>query len=64
MCLINHTKHFIYLYLRFPVFPEVFIIRGMILLILVIKEYFSPGVYQHFSDAFIMNRYITTTLMS
>lgn len=60
MCLIKHTKCFIsfYLYLRFPVFPEVFIIQGMILLILDILWDLSTILYQHFSAAFIVNRYI------
>lgn len=61
MCLIKHTKLFIwcYLYLRFPVFPEVLIIQGMILLILDILWDWSTILYQHFSAAFIMNKYIT-----
>lgn len=61
MCLIKHTKLSIwyYLYLRFPVSPKVFIIQGMILLILDIPSEWSTILYQCFSAAFIMSRYIT-----
>lgn len=61
MCLIKHTKLFIwcYLYLRFLVFPEAFIIQGVILLILDILWDWSTILYQHLLAAFIINRYIT-----